>query len=481
MSSREHGAVPRLPIALGLILLIARPCLAEAPLQRVRIHSSEARSLARQLEATGHDLLCGGVTASTLDLVVTPAELAGLEARGLAPELVSVSRPLRDILAERATRTGRRGVPADYQDYAAILDRMTTVAEAHDIAELVDLTERYGVPTTFEGRHLHAMKISDNVTVREDEPAFLMVSAHHCREIVTPVLALESIDAFVEGYGTGARITRLVDEHEIWIAPMWNPDGYVHVFEVANLWRKNRRPVGDDFGIDLNRNYPAGWGNACGGSTNPASNTYRGDLPASEPETLTMMAWSDDLHFAKVLDYHSTGQEVLWGYDCPSHPWDAFIQDEGTELSTQSGYMGAERSPSADGEHYEWQLARMEAFAFLTETATTFQPTHSTALDEFDLVWPGTLALLDRPVPLWGHVRDACTGEPLVASIDFPEVTFTHGEAHESFLPFGRYHAFPPPGSHVVRFSAPRLSPTGTCGRAPRERQPRARDRAGAR
>ena len=37
----------------------------------------------------------------------------------------------------------------------------------------------------------------------------------------------------------------MVDGNEIWIAPVWNPDGYEYVFTTQdNLWRKNRRVFG---------------------------------------------------------------------------------------------------------------------------------------------------------------------------------------------------------------------------------------------
>ena len=37
---------------------------------------------------------------------------------------------------------------------------------------------------------------------------------------------------------------------------------------------------------------PQAWSTSCAGSTSPASDTYKGPSPASEPETQTMMTWS---------------------------------------------------------------------------------------------------------------------------------------------------------------------------------------------
>ena len=65
-------------------------------------------------------------------------------------------------------------------------------------------------------------------------------------------------------------------------------------------------------GVDQNRNYPQGWTASCSGSTSVRSETYKGPSAASEAETRTMMTWSETERFAKVIDYHSYGREVLY-------------------------------------------------------------------------------------------------------------------------------------------------------------------------
>jgi len=259
-----------------------------------------------------------------------------------------------------------------------------------EICQLVDLTQTYGTAPTVEGRHLYALKISDNVLLDEDEPAFLMVSNHHAREIVTPVLALHAIDQLVLNYGSDPSITSIVNANEIWIAPVWNPDGYSYVFNTDNMWRKNRRVFPDGIGVDQNRNYPQGWYSPCSGNLDPSSDIYKGPSPASEAETQTMIAWSMDRQFAKVLDYHSSGREVLHGYACWDHPFNDYLEAKAIALSTAAGYEGDHRPPTADGEHYQWQFGKMGALAFLMETHTSFQPTYAEALAEAALVWPGT-------------------------------------------------------------------------------------------
>jgi len=435
---------------LALVSLAAAQSSEGARTSRLRLYADNPAALAERLERLGFDVLEGETTDASVDVVALPPDIAALRELGFEPQLIARGRPLADILAERPLTEG--SVPTGYRDLQTLIDAMTATANAFPaICQLVDLTDRYGTPLTFEGRRLYALKISDNVDQEEDEPAVLVVSCHHAREIVTPELAMYAIDQLTSLYGSDVQITEAVDGNEIWIAPIWNPDGYNHVFTVDNLWRKNRR---DGFGVDLNRNYPFLWSTACSGSTSTGSQTYKGPSAGSEPETLTMMAFSADQRFAKVIDYHSSGREALWAYACPTHPFDPFLQAEAMTLSTESGYLGSNRPPSADGEHYQWQLGKMGAHAFLIETQTQFQPSFAAAIQEAELVWPGVLWMLERPISISGHVVDADTNAPLEALVELVGVAFGQGEENHSGGPFGRYHVFAPEGNYELRFSA---------------------------
>lgn len=418
----------------------------------IRIETADPIELKYELSKKGFDILPGTVSSNSLELIVTPNELAILIEENHKIITLAKGRPFREIQKESPP------VPPGYPDLDEIYEEMNSAAmEYSSICEMVDLTEMYNVSPTYEDRHLYAVKISDNVTEDEDEPTFLMVSCHHCREIVTPVIALYAIEQFTTNYGSDPEIKELVDEYEIWISPVWNPDGYVYVFDVDNMWRKNRRyfPEFGSYGVDLNRNFPFGWYSTCSGSTDPFSITYKGPSPASEAETQTMIVFSNDQHFTKVLDYHSYGQEVLWGYSCHSHPFSSFLQSEAQSLSTAAGYYGSIRAPSAEGENYEWQLAMNGSYANLMETHTSFQPTYSSAQDEAALVWLGTVWMLQRPISLSGHVKNSVTEQPVEAEINICDTTFPNDEEFYSEPSYGRYHLFLPAGTYIIEFSAP--------------------------
>lgn len=327
-----------------------------------------------------------------------------------------------------------------------IIDEMSLAAARFpDIAEMVNLTSTYGTPKTLMGRDLYALKISDNVRQEEDEPTFLMVAAHHGNEFGTPVVALDAIARLTEGYGTDLTISQLVDDNEIWIAPIWNVDGYPD-------FRKNGP---GNQSVNLNRNYPFLWNSECSGSTEASSGNYKGPSPGSEPETQTMMAFSEDQRFTKVLDLHSKGRLTVFGYRCSPHQLSDFLEDEATALALASSYGGEARQPSAEGEHYQWQLGTYSNYAFLTEISDTQSPSYSGAVNEAARVWPGTVWMLQRPIPVWGHVVDATSGTPLSANISYLEEPFSQGEKNTSEPRFGRYHAFLPPGEYTLRFSHP--------------------------
>jgi hypothetical protein len=438
-------------LAWGMLLLCAWASAVQAePLRQVRLDSADARALAQQLERAGFDVLDGSVTDTSLDLVVSELDLQNLLAQGFDPLLIAIGRPLRDIEKERAEDS----IPAGYPDLPGILSQMNAKAAAYpDICKVVDLTTTYGTPTTYEGRHLYAVKVSANVNVDEDEPAVLIVANFHAREIVTPVIALYALEKLTTQYGIDPTITSLVDNNEFWIAPTWNPDGYYYVYNTDNMWRKNRHVFPTGTGVDQNRNFPIGWDSTCAGSTDPASEDYKGPSAGSEAETQTLMAWSNDRHFARLIDYHSSGREVVRDYVCLTHPFRAYHISEAAALSTASGYGGANRDPSAEGEHYEWQLAYLGAAGNLIETALDFQPAYSAAQAEAVMVWPGILWAAQRPVPLWGYVTDAITGAPVSATVSYVGVTFSNGEVNPTGR-FGRYNAYVPAGTYTLAVSA---------------------------
>ncbi len=182
-----------------------------------------------------------------------------------------------------------------YDAYVAMMNQFA--ADYPNICQLVD------AGNTVQGRKILFVKISDNVTQRESEPQFMFTSSMHGDETTGYVLMLRLIDSLLTSYGIDARITNLVNNIEIWINPLANPDGTYHDGNgtVYGATRYNANNV------DLNRNFPdpdAG--------PHPDNHSY-------QPETIDMMNIANANKFILSANFHG-GAEVV------NYPWDTWAR-----------------------------------------------------------------------------------------------------------------------------------------------------------
>ena len=194
---------------------------------------------------------------------------------------------------------------------------LTMMQQYTDSFPLICHLDTFGY--TVNGKLLLAVKISDNVNAEEDEPEFFYTSTIHGDETVGYVLMLRLIDYLLHQYGQtmpeGLRATNLVDNMEIWINPLANPDGTYRLTDenVNSAWRGNAN------GTDLNRDFPD--------RINDPVNTPVG----REPETQAMMALAADHNFNLSTNFHGGAQVVNYPWDngatsgsysaCPDDAW----------------------------------------------------------------------------------------------------------------------------------------------------------------
>lgn len=184
--------------------------------------------------------------------------------------------------------------------------------------------------TTIGGRPMIAVKISDNVTINENEAEVLYTGLHHAREGMSMMNLFFFMQYLAENYSSDPAIAALIDNRELFFIPCVNPDGYVYN-EVSTpggggMWRKNRRNNGSGrFGVDLNRNYNVDWGVTgpnINTSTDPASDSYVGPSAFSEAETQAIRQFAQQRHFKMVIDHHAYGNYYVTPYGVPaSHPF----------------------------------------------------------------------------------------------------------------------------------------------------------------
>ena len=173
---------------------------------------------------------------------------------------------------------------------------------------------------SIENREITAFKISDNVDQSEDEARIIFIGTYHAREWIVPNVTYLIIQELLENYEQDASTRSFINNTEIFVVPMVNPDGHIYSMIDASkrFWRKNRRNNKDGtFGVDLNRNHSFKWGlNNTGSSPLSSSQTYRGVTADSEPETRAVRDFVRKYRPDILLSYHSYGELVLypWGY-----------------------------------------------------------------------------------------------------------------------------------------------------------------------
>jgi hypothetical protein len=328
---------------LMLLLLIALATLTgAAAAQGTRYPSSgterpSIRILVTPLDKTAFreivrsDMDVTEIHGNHLDLLVTPAQLAEIQAGGNAVEIVTP-----DVHASTPLRGG--GWLPEYMSYTEAVAALNGFASTYP-----SLTALSSIGTSIEGRTLWALKISDNAAVDEGEPEVLVMGNHHAREVISVIIPIALADSLLSNYGSDPTFTQWVDERETWIVPVVNPDGLVYVETSDLFWRKNRRPNGGgSFGVDPNRNYAYQWGHDNNGSSaSPSSETYRGTAPASEPEIAAIQNFVDSRQFVFSVSYHSYSNLVLWGPGYkPALPEDQDLFVGYGELATAAnGYL----------------------------------------------------------------------------------------------------------------------------------------------
>ena len=142
-----------------------------------------------------------------------------------------------------------------------------------------------------DGDEIGVLVIANQTSPHAQAP-LVIIAAMHARELATAEIATRLAELLLQNQ-SDPDIGWLLDHREIHIVAQLNPDGRRQVEAGTFNWRKNHNtgacPDGNLFsswpGVDLNRNSSFLWGDNQTSSGNPCSQTYRGLVAASEPET----------------------------------------------------------------------------------------------------------------------------------------------------------------------------------------------------
>ena len=213
--------------------------------------------------------------------------------------------------------------------------------------DLAALQERYpgqmvvdSLGTTADGRDITEVILGDV----DAEHHILIQATMHAREYMNTVLAMNQIEDYLSGSENRSYADQtwkeIFENVCLHVIPMVNPDGVTisqdgvdgisddnlksrleecYQTDLANgkgssditqyfrTWKANAE------GVDLNRNFDAGWDTYIGAS-GPSTECYKGTAPASEPEAQAVLSVAQNYDLDCCIAYHSYGNLIYWNY-----------------------------------------------------------------------------------------------------------------------------------------------------------------------
>jgi len=187
------------------------------------------------------------------------------------------------------------------------------------------VSQPFIVGLSWENRQIKGIKISSN---NNQKPVIWFNSAIHAREPGGVSALLGFTNYLLKNYNKNLEVKYLLDNRDIYIIPVTNPDGYVFNESYSSgMWRKNKRDNNNNGifetsydGVDLNRNFGYMWGCCNGSSPNPSSETYRGPSPFSEPESQAYRNFFNQIKPTIGVDIHTYSNLNLWPWGYTSTP-----------------------------------------------------------------------------------------------------------------------------------------------------------------
>lgn len=270
--------------------------------------------------------------------------------------------------------------PYEYHTYESMTAVLHKLEKNHS-----NIMHLESIGQSYEGRNIWAVTLSNNPSVSEGESAVLLMGAHHGNEkpsYETLIFFIEYItalygssnkdndadgrinedifdgmdndgDGFIDEDPSEERINNLINNVEIYVLPMVNPDG------VEYEWRKNHAPnygpLGRNeeitsYGVDLNRNYDYLWHlpyllplhYMLPFIINDESWNYRGEHAFSENETKAVRDFVIAHNTIKIsLSYHSYSEIIMypWTHTSLSTPDEALFISIGENMSKIDHYQ----------------------------------------------------------------------------------------------------------------------------------------------
>lgn len=383
-------------------------------------------------------------------ICVGDKEYAAFEATGIPYTIAPAPKPTVNMANSYAQLIQQWNRYPTYNTYLATMD--TFRSQFPQLCEIDTILSQ-----TPNNHSILVAHISNNLQDRGDKPAFFYTSTIHGDEPVGYYMMIRLIYYLLHNYATDPLVQELVDNVDIWICPIENPDGTYY----SSNNSLNSSPYSTRYnynGVDLNRSYPL-----VGGYT------AMRDL---EPEVQAMINFGSARQFTMSANLHG-GAEVF------NYPWDYWTSNQrphaddnwwnyvghkfaDTCQQYSSQYMNEENDGVTEGgdwyvitgsrqDYYNYYLQCREA----TIEVGDYKVLPSSYLPYYwGYIYHSFLNYMEESLyGFRGVVTDTVTGQPLEATV----VVENHDD-NVSFvssrLPMGDYHRPIKGGTYQVTFSA---------------------------
>ena len=417
------------------------------PITRVEITITN-RACLDQLIQAGYDV--DGVRGDRVVVYADNDEWACLSNAGWRMQILEAPAAPLDLVSPRAL-----GAYNNYSNMTAMLDAYAS--------NFPSLCRKVSIGKSVQNRDLWALKITCDPDLAADKPKFKYISTMHGNEPLGTEMCLYLIDRLVSGYGSNdTRIVKLVNNVEIWILPLMNPDGR----ESNPPQRYNAN------GYDLNRSFPEGSGTNLGNLLyGPVLNTN-----GLQPEVGEVMVWTAANHFSLGANFHTGSLVVNYPYDndglgsvfSPT-PDEALLQAMSRSYSSNNppmwtspyfaqGIVNGAAWYAISGGMQDWNYRYDGCFDVTIELADYQWP--NPPASQLPAYWSqnqeSMLAYLEWVLRgVRGIVRDAQTAQPVAGAVrveGYPHLVFTDPD-------IGDYHRILLPGTYTLWVYAPGYIP----------------------
>jgi len=284
---------------------------------------------------------------------------------------------------------------------------------------------------SIQGRQIAGLKISDNVLQDENEAEVMFDGGAHGDEIGGPENMIRFARMLCQQYNINPTITNLVNNREIYIYLMMNPDGRV------NMTRYNAA------GEDINRDYGyMWWEESIGVFSQPESRIYRDAILEIQPTI--------------QITYHSGIEYAIfpWSYRATTSPDHAPFNYIAQTYSQTSGYANLPYGQiytslySVNGSSSDYGYGTMGYLSWCVELSYDKQPSNPEYYYAIN-VEPMLKMMELAGYGIEGTVTDAQTGEPVAAIIKASNTFPVYSDPL-----VGDYHKFLMPGTYSLTVMA---------------------------